>query len=118
MNDRRWLAELIVRARVATDVLRDAVREGRVLDFRQRDPLVLAIHNALDELEALLAAGTVALPAPAEPVWTLRWVVACRDAWHRKYDEAVAELARRKAAVPAQTPDSDIGSDIPGGVAS
>lgn len=43
---------LILIARKATDALRDAAREGRVIDYRQRDPLVMAIHNALDALSA------------------------------------------------------------------
>jgi hypothetical protein len=42
----------IDRARRATDQLRDAAREGRVIHFRQRDDLVMAIHEALDALEA------------------------------------------------------------------
>lgn len=41
-------AEVVDRARHAVGKLRDAVREGRRIDFRQRDPLVLAIHAALD----------------------------------------------------------------------
>ena len=35
-------------ARAAVEKLRDATREGRVIEFRQRDPLVMAIHDALD----------------------------------------------------------------------
>jgi hypothetical protein len=44
--------------------LRDAAREGRVIHFRQRDDLVMAIHEALDALEALKGQVTVAPPAP------------------------------------------------------
>ena len=43
--------ELVERARAATGVLRDAVRVGRVVEFRDRDPLVLDIHRALDALK-------------------------------------------------------------------
>jgi len=42
-------------AREATAELRDATREGRTIHFRKRDPLVLAIHDALDEAEATIA---------------------------------------------------------------
>ncbi len=42
------LARLVEKARAATTELRDAAREGRVIEFRQRDPLVMAIHRALD----------------------------------------------------------------------
>lgn len=49
------IRRLLERAREATGTFRDAAREGRVIEFRQRDPLVIAIHRALDELEALLA---------------------------------------------------------------
>lgn len=48
------LRHLIERAKLATNELRDAAREGRVIHFRQRDELVMAIHNALNQLEALL----------------------------------------------------------------
>lgn len=44
---------IIDRARQATTALRDAAREGRVIEFRQRDELVIAIHKALDLLEEL-----------------------------------------------------------------
>jgi len=44
--------EIISRARAAVSELRDATREGRILDFRQRDPLVMAIHRALDLAES------------------------------------------------------------------
>lgn len=54
------LRELLARAREAVTTLRDAAREGRVIDFRQRDPLVMAIHRALDELET--SAGTALHP--------------------------------------------------------
>ena len=43
--------QLVERAREAVTVLRDAVRVGAIIPFRQRDPLVLAIHAALDALE-------------------------------------------------------------------
>jgi hypothetical protein len=46
-------ATLLTEARRAVDALRDATRSGLRLDFRQRDPLVMAIHHALDHLEAL-----------------------------------------------------------------
>ncbi len=44
---------LLRRARAATDQLRDAAREGRMLHFHQRDPLVMDIHRAFDALERL-----------------------------------------------------------------
>ena len=43
-------SELVTRAREATSQLRDAAREGRIIEFRQRDELVLAIHRALDQV--------------------------------------------------------------------
>lgn len=49
-------AQMIEQAREATGTLRDAVRAGRVIDFRERDPLIVAIHRALD-LAALTAEG-------------------------------------------------------------
>lgn len=77
------IRRLLERAREATGTLRDAAREGRVIDFHQRDPLVMAIHKALDRLEALLASYTPpteiecptcaaliplpAVPSPADP---------------------------------------------------
>ncbi len=52
------LTEKIRIARAAIDPLRDAARA--TLDFRKRDPLVMAIHNALDSCEAALrAAGAI-----------------------------------------------------------
>jgi hypothetical protein len=45
------ITEIVSRAREATTELRDAAREGRIIDYRKRDPLVLAIHRALDRLE-------------------------------------------------------------------
>jgi hypothetical protein len=45
------LHRLIEAARQATTELRDAARTGRIIEFRQRDPLVAVIHDALDELE-------------------------------------------------------------------
>lgn len=58
---------LLDRARTATSTLRDAAREGRVIDFRQRDPLVMDIHNALDRLDAALLTAS---PAPeAKQIW-------------------------------------------------
>lgn len=50
--------ELVARARAAVSTLRDAVRLGHRIDFRERDPLVLSIHAALDLLEPLRPAGT------------------------------------------------------------
>ncbi len=38
------------KASAATDALRDAVRDGRVIDYRQRDTWVMDIHRALDAL--------------------------------------------------------------------
>ena len=49
-------AALVQKARDATTALRDAAREGRVMDFRERDPLVMAIHSALDAIERLAQA--------------------------------------------------------------
>jgi hypothetical protein len=51
----RTLREKIAAAREATGQLRDAARVGRVIHFRERDELVMAIHSALDALDALLA---------------------------------------------------------------
>ena len=48
--------EDIARAREAVCELRDAAREGRVIDFRKRDPLVLAIHAIIDHCERMDAA--------------------------------------------------------------
>jgi hypothetical protein len=47
------IRRLLDDARTATGTLRDAAREGREIGFRQRDPLVMAIHQALDKLEEL-----------------------------------------------------------------
>lgn len=58
------LDRLIEKAREATSALRDAVREGRRIDFRQRDELVMAIHHALDALRAALDAQP-----PQAPQW-------------------------------------------------
>lgn len=46
------VTNLIEQARAAVTELRDAAREGRVIDFRKRDPLVMAIHRALDLVES------------------------------------------------------------------
>jgi hypothetical protein len=52
MNERKPdVKAMILRAREATTQLRDAARQGRVIDFRQRDALVMAIHDALDLVE-------------------------------------------------------------------
>ncbi len=48
-------ASLIEKARAATTELRDAARTGTVIGYLKRDPLVMAIHNALDALERLAA---------------------------------------------------------------
>jgi hypothetical protein len=45
-------ARLIAKAREAVTELRDAARVGRIIEFRQRDPLVIAIHRALDAYES------------------------------------------------------------------
>ena len=62
--DHREAAERIRRltsaARKATGKLRDAARTGTVIEFRQRDPLVIAIHKALqaaDDLAAVALGG-------------------------------------------------------------
>jgi len=53
MTDAARLTQAMTeRTRAATTTLRDAAREGRRIDFRERDPLVMAIHDALDALEA------------------------------------------------------------------
>lgn len=41
----------LVKARHAIDKFRDAAREGRTIDFRERDGYVAVLHDALDELE-------------------------------------------------------------------
>jgi hypothetical protein len=45
----------VARARSAVGVFRDAARMGRVIEGRERDPLVMDIHWALDALEAEVA---------------------------------------------------------------
>jgi hypothetical protein len=50
---RDGLDGIVKAARRAADVFRDAVREGRRIDFRERDPLVMAIHKALDTVAVL-----------------------------------------------------------------
>jgi len=57
------------KARDAVTQLRDAVRVGQIIEFRQRDPLVLAIHRALDHLAALLDAARPS-EAPWQPIET------------------------------------------------
>jgi hypothetical protein len=42
----------IIKAKEAITALRDAARQGG-LDFRQRDPLVMELHRAIDALEVL-----------------------------------------------------------------
>ena len=60
MSEQTRAARLLEKATAATNELRDAARQGRVIEFRQRDPLVLDIHAAFDELERLLAELTAA----------------------------------------------------------
>ena len=43
--------KIIEDARRAVTELRDAAREGRIIEFWQRDPLVMAIHKAIDIAE-------------------------------------------------------------------
>jgi hypothetical protein len=45
------MQEMIRRGREAITTFRDAAREGRIIDFRQRDPLVDVLHRSLDALE-------------------------------------------------------------------
>ena len=52
-------------ARRAIDTFRDATREGRILDFRQRDPLVVVLHAVVDRYEEL--AGVAPPPPAGEP---------------------------------------------------
>ncbi len=59
------LERLIEKARAATTTLRDASRLGTIIEFRQRDPLVMAIHDALD-------AALRASEGPREPVDRLK----------------------------------------------
>jgi hypothetical protein len=59
------IRRLLERAREATGTLRDAAREGRVIDFRQRDPLVMAIHRAFDACEEALLAPPGVSPRPS-----------------------------------------------------
>ncbi len=61
---------LILRARAATSTLRDAAREGRVLDHFTRDPLVVTIHNALDLAERACLAGSTQLSETKEDTAT------------------------------------------------
>ncbi len=68
MSDTR--SRLIERAREATRTLRDAVREGRRIDFRERDELVMAIHDALDAHGALMRAFVAAIRS--QPAGRLR----------------------------------------------
>lgn len=71
--------QLIERARKATSELRDAAREGRVIDFRKRDPLVLDIHHALDLAEELVAASTSS--APVDQILAVLKAVSERHEW-------------------------------------
>lgn len=48
------MKSLIERARSATTELRDAARDGHVIDYRRRDALVMAIHDVIDLCEELL----------------------------------------------------------------
>lgn len=43
-------------ARQATHRLRDAARTGQIIEFRERDPLVMAIHKVIDYAEKHLEA--------------------------------------------------------------
>lgn len=49
------MRRLVEKAREATELLRDSARTGKALGFRERDPLVMAIHNALDCVPDALA---------------------------------------------------------------
>lgn len=69
--------ERVDAARAATTRLRDAARTGRVIDFRERDPLVLAIHRALDLVivDEWIPEPRMALAATLET--PLPWNVLC-----------------------------------------
>jgi hypothetical protein len=80
MTDLR--AQVLEKARHATNQLRDAAREGVRLDSFRRDPLVLAIHAAFDELEAALPAeGDSPAPSPLELGAAVE--TARRHGWNR-----------------------------------
>ena len=48
MSAQRFTVERIEAARECIAKLRDSARTGVVIEFRQRDPLVLELHRALD----------------------------------------------------------------------
>ncbi len=81
-------------ARQAVTELRDATREGLCLDFRRRDPLVMAIHNALDLVEAAALRG--ASPHPPD-FWRCR---TCGCLWRDNHDNTVSLGSVKQTSCP------------------
>lgn len=67
--------------------LRDAARLGRVVDFRERDRYVMAIHNALDDQQAALTTCTAEREAARQRVVileaALNQVQRAEQVWNR-----------------------------------
>jgi len=89
----------IEQARLAITTFRDAAREGREINFRQRDPLVAMLHAALDELEQANATIT-RLQAERD-----KWLKAFNDSEQfqsgpmKRAEAAEADLAKANATI-------------------
>jgi hypothetical protein len=74
-------------AREAVGTLRDAVREGRRIDFRGCDELVMAIHNALD----LVFCADCKVGAATDPLQDCDWPMCGCDPHADKVIAALQE---------------------------
>jgi len=107
------IRRLIDNARNATSELRDAAREGREIGFRKRDPLVMAIHNALDKLEALLPPAGSPLVEALVQQWRARtqgqamgWNEIPR--WIDEVDRCADQLEAALKAAPLVRQEEDL----------
>jgi len=104
-------------ARQAVTELRDAARLGRVIEFRQRDPLVWVLHRVIDFAEAALAPPSVAsMPLPADERRVLHEIIADCNALIDP--EANEELSVRIDAVLQPCSEANDGKCHPPSVAS
>jgi hypothetical protein len=106
------LDKMVERAREAVGVFRDATREGRLIGFRQRDPLIAAIHDALDSQQAEIERVRAEVSSPARPpleglIAKYRDIVGMSpNGWLIRdfADELEAALAEVSSAPPATLP--------------
>jgi len=85
---------IIARGRRAIDTLRDATREGRIINVRQRDPLVLDLHAVLDAVVDLHAALAQSEQERDEAQLKLSMTAHARDLNQQRARDLEAELAR------------------------